>query len=124
MLHLVIESLRSSLKNADLRADENHLPDLYLLENHRRCLHAQAIQGATDSERALNGAILAAEISESYEEHLEIFGHFYTDDIHATTDGLKEPVKRKPVIRPRRAGFRVPRNGFTGHGGVPVRIKC
>ena len=34
----------------------------------------------TASERALNGAILAAEISESYEEHLEIFGHFYADD--------------------------------------------
>lgn len=32
MLHIVIESLRSSRKNADLRADENHLPDLYLLE--------------------------------------------------------------------------------------------
>src|SRR5438128_2312 len=27
----------------------------------------------TASERVLNGAILAAEISESYEEHLEIF---------------------------------------------------
>jgi len=25
----------------------------------------------------LNGAILAAEISECYEEHLEIFDHFY-----------------------------------------------
>src|SRR5262249_54043239 len=42
------------------------------------------------SERALNGAILAAEISESYEEYLEIFEHFYADEIHATADGLKE----------------------------------
>jgi hypothetical protein len=49
MLHIVIGSLRSSQKNANLRADENHLPDLDLLENHRRCLHAQAIQGATES---------------------------------------------------------------------------
>ena len=32
------------------------------------------------SERVLNGAILAAEISESYEEHLEIFDHFYADE--------------------------------------------
>ena len=47
------------------------------------------------SERALNGAILAAEISESYEEYLEIFDHFYADDMHATADGLKEPVEGK-----------------------------
>ncbi len=36
----------------------------------------------TASERALNGAILAAEISESFEEHLEIFDHFYADEEH------------------------------------------
>ena len=28
------------------------------------------------AERALNGAILAAQISESYEEYLDIFNHF------------------------------------------------
>ena len=32
-----------------MKADENHLPDPYLLENHRRCLHVQAIQGGTES---------------------------------------------------------------------------
>src|SRR5260370_7917081 len=47
----------------------------------------------TASERALNGAILAAEISESYEEHLEIFDHFYPDYIHATTHRLKTPAE-------------------------------
>ena len=58
------------------------------------------------SERVLNGAILAAEISESYEEHLEIFDHFYADDIHATVDGLKEPVPGKAAVRARLArGF-------------------
>src|SRR6266403_6389614 len=123
MLQFDIQSLRSSRKNAYLRADENHLPDLYLLENHRRCLHAQAIQGATDSERALNGAILAAEISESYEEHLEIFDHFYADDIHATADGLKEPVEGKAAVRARLAGFLVPLHVFAEIGGVSVSIQ-
>ena len=66
MLHLVIESLRSSRKNADLRADENHLPDLYLLENHRRCLHAQAIQG--EPNRAADGAKNTCE----FYEHAEL----------------------------------------------------
>jgi len=41
----------------------------------------------TASERALNGAILAADISESFEKHLEIFDRFYADDIHATAEG-------------------------------------
>ena len=37
------------------------------------------------SERALNGAILTSEISRSFEEYLEIFDYFYTEDIRATT---------------------------------------
>src|SRR5258708_19922886 len=44
------------------------------------------------SERALNGAILAAEISESYEEHLEIFDPLYPYYIHAIPDALKNTV--------------------------------
>jgi len=75
------------------------------------------------SERVLNGAILAAEISESYEEHLEIFDHFYADDIHATTDGLKEPVEGKAAVRARLAGFLVPLHVFAEIGGVSVSIQ-
>src|SRR5260370_19378847 len=75
------------------------------------------------SERALNGAILAAEISESYEEHLEIFDHFYADDIHATTDGLKEPVEGKAAVRARLAGFLLPLHVFAEIGGVSVSIR-
>ena len=77
----------------------------------------------TASERALNGAILAAEISESYEEHLEIFDRFYADDIHATTDGLKEPVEGKAAVRARLAGFLVPLHVFAEIGGVSVSIR-
>ena len=76
------------------------------------------------SERALNAAILAAEISESYEEHLEIFDHFYADDIHATADGLKEPVEGKAAVRPRLAGFLVPLHVFAEIGGLSVSIQC
>src|SRR5258708_35999707 len=71
----------------------------------------------TASERALNGAILAAEISESYEEYLEIFDHFYADDIKATTDGLKEPVEGKAAVRAWLAGFLVPLHVFPDIGG-------
>ena len=75
------------------------------------------------SERALNGAILAAEISESFEEHLEIFDYFYADDIHTTADGLKEPVEGKAAVRARLMGFLVPLHVFAEIGGLSVSIQ-
>src|SRR5258708_4989656 len=78
----------------------------------------------TASERALNGAILAAEIGESYEEHLEIFDRFYADDIHATTDGLKEPVEGKAAVRARLAGFLVRLHVFAEIAGVSFSLHC
>jgi hypothetical protein len=75
------------------------------------------------SERALNGAILAAEISESYEEYLKIFDHFYADDIHATSDGLKEAVEGKAAVRARLAGFLVPLHVLAEIGGLSVSIQ-
>ncbi len=59
------------------------------------------------SERALNGAILTSEISRSFEEYVEIFDYFYTEDIQATTETLKEPVQGKCAVRARLAGFLV-----------------
>jgi len=75
------------------------------------------------SERALNSAILAAEISESFEEYLEIFDHFYADDFHATANGLKEPVVGKAAVRARLAGFLVPLHVLAEIVGVSVSIQ-
>ena len=75
------------------------------------------------SERALNAAILAAEISESFDEYLDIFDRFYADDIHATADGLKESVVGKAAVRARLAAFLVPLHVFTEVGGVSVSIQ-
>ena len=75
------------------------------------------------SERALNSAILAAEINESYEEYLEVFDHFYANDLHATADGLKEPVVGKAAVRARLAGFLVPLHVLAEIGGLSVSIQ-
>jgi len=75
------------------------------------------------SERALNSAILAAEINESYEEYLEVFDHFYANDLHATADGLKEPVVGKAAVRARLAAFLVPLHVLAEIGGVSVSIQ-
>ena len=75
------------------------------------------------SERALNSAILAAEINESYEEYLEVFDHFYANDLHATADGLKEPVVGKAAVRARLADFLVPLHVLAEIGGLSVSIQ-
>jgi len=52
------------------------------------------------SEQALNGAIVSADISQSFEEYLEIFDHFYAEDIEGTTETMKEPVHVRPLCVP------------------------
>jgi hypothetical protein len=75
------------------------------------------------SERVLNSAILAADISQSFEEYLEIFDHFYAEDIEGTTDTMKEPVHGKAAVRTKLAGFLVPLHVFAEIGGVSVSIQ-
>jgi hypothetical protein len=48
----------------------------------------------------------------------------YADDIHATADGLKEPVEGKAAVRARLAGFLVPLHVFAEIGGVSASIQC
>ena len=47
-------------------------------------------------EDALNAAIVQANISESFEEHLGIFDAFYADDIEASSETGEERVRGKP----------------------------
>ena len=75
------------------------------------------------SEQALNGAILAAEIDGSYEEYLEIFDHFYADEIQATMEGLQEAVHGKAAVRSVLANFLVPLHVFAEIGGLGVSIQ-
>ena len=44
-------------------------------------------------ERDLNAAIVQAEISESFEKHIEIFDVFYGDDIEVSSETREEPVR-------------------------------
>jgi hypothetical protein len=49
------------------------------------------------AERVLNGAIVQAEITESFEEYLEIFDAFYADDVEVSSDAERvyEPAEHK-----------------------------
>ena len=50
-------------------------------------------------ERLLNEAIIHADISNSFEEHIEIFDTVYADDIEMTSDATQEPVRGKSRVR-------------------------
>ena len=59
-------------------------------------------------ERALNSAIVRAEISGSFEEYLEIFDAFYADDIEVSSETMEEPIRAKGRVRSLLANFLVP----------------
>jgi hypothetical protein len=74
-------------------------------------------------ENALNQAILEAEISETYEEYLEIFDAFYTDDIAVTSDTLQEPIRGKTRVRALLVNFLVPLHIMAEIGGLLISIR-
>ena len=74
-------------------------------------------------ERALNQAIVQAEISESYEEYLEIFDAFYADDITVTGNSLQDPIRGKARVRALLANFLMPLHIMAEIGGLLVSIR-
>jgi hypothetical protein len=74
-------------------------------------------------DRTLNAAIVQANISESFEEYLEIFDAFYADDIEASTENGEEPIRGKAKVRSLLANFLVPLHAMAEVGGLLVSIR-
>ena len=74
-------------------------------------------------ERALNSAIVRAEISESFEEYLEIFDAFYADDIEVSGETGKEPIRGKGRVRSFLANFLIPLHVMAEVGGLSISIR-
>jgi hypothetical protein len=74
-------------------------------------------------ERALNAAIIQANISESFEEYLEIFDEFYADDIEVGSETGEEPIRGKARVRSVIANFLVPLHVMAEIGGLLVSIR-
>jgi hypothetical protein len=68
-------------------------------------------------ERALNSAIVRAEISRSFEEYLEIFDAFYADDIEVSSETAEDRV------RSLLASFLVPLHVMSEIGGLSISIR-
>ena len=75
------------------------------------------------TERVLNGAIVQAEITESFEEYLEIFDAFYADDVEVSSDAERVPIRGKANVRSLLFNFPVPLQVMAEVGGVSISIR-
>ena len=74
-------------------------------------------------ERALNAAIVRAEISESFEEYLEIFDAFYADDVEVSSETHEEPIHGKGRVRSLLFNFLVPLHVMAEVGGLLISAR-
>jgi hypothetical protein len=74
-------------------------------------------------ERALNAAIVRAEISRSFEEYLEIFDAFYADDIELSSDTGEQAIWGKAEVRSVLLRFLVPLHIMAEVGGLSISIR-
>jgi glyoxylase-like metal-dependent hydrolase (beta-lactamase superfamily II) len=72
------------------------------------------------SERALNAAIVEADIEQGYEKYLAIFEAFYGDEIEVSSETADEPIRGKNRVRSLLGNFLYPVHVMTEVGGLTV----
>jgi hypothetical protein len=75
------------------------------------------------AERALNQAIVKAEISRSFEEYLEIFDRFYAEDIEVSSATSTGQIRGKERVRSLLYDFLIPFHIMAEIGGVSICIR-
>jgi hypothetical protein len=85
--------------------------------------HPDPYAQSRNAERALNAAIVHADISRSYEEYLDLFDQFYADDIEGSSDTIEEPIRGKAGVRSLIFGFLVPLHAMAEVGGVSIAVR-
>lgn len=85
--------------------------------------HPDPYAQSRTAERALNEAIVHADISRSYEEYLEIFDAFYADDVEGSSETMKEPIRGKTRVRSLLLNFLVPLHVMAEVGGMSISIR-
>jgi hypothetical protein len=74
-------------------------------------------------ERLLNAAIVQAKISESFDEYLEIFDTFYTDDVEVSIETENAPIRGKARARSFLYNFLLPLHVMAEVGGLSTSIR-
>lgn len=86
-------------------------------------LYRDSYASSQSRERALNAAIVQAEISEGYEQYLEIFDAFYADDLEVSSETQEEPIRGRAAVRSLLASFLVPLHVIAEVGGLLVSAR-
>ena len=74
-------------------------------------------------ERALNRAIVSAEISRSFEKYIEIFERFYAEDIEVSSATSTGQIRGKARVRSLLYNFLVPLHVMAEIEGLSVSIR-
>jgi hypothetical protein len=74
-------------------------------------------------ERALNAAIVKADIERGFEEYLAIFDAFYGDEIEVSSETADQPVRGKARVRSLLGNFLYPVHVMAEVGGLMVKIR-
>jgi hypothetical protein len=82
-----------------------------------------AYESSQVAEQTLNAAILRAEIARSYEEFLEVFETFYTDDVEVSSADSQETIRGKASVRPFLLNFLVPLHVMAEVAGLSVSVQ-
>jgi hypothetical protein len=75
------------------------------------------------AERALNAAVLRAEIARGYEEFLDIFETYYADDVEVSSESSREVLHGKARIRPVLLKFLVPLQVMAEVAGLSISVQ-
>jgi hypothetical protein len=86
-------------------------------------LNRDSYASSQSRERALNAAIAEAEISQGYEQYLEIFDAFYADDVEVSSETQEEPIRGKAAVRSLLTSFLFPLHVMAEVGGLLVSVR-
>src|SRR5712675_1913783 len=81
-----------------------------------------AADSAVSTERALNAAIVNADITRGYEEYLTLVDQYYAEDVAVSTDASPDPLVGKHRLKSLLSGFLVPLHMMAEIGGLWVSI--
>jgi hypothetical protein len=79
-----------------------------------------AYKSSQAAELTPNAAILRAEIARGYEEFLEIFDKFYTDDVEVSSEDSPETIRGKERVRPFLLNLLVPLHVMAEVSGLSI----
>ena len=103
----------------------NHPKDTALIapfRNVETTVKTLAAESAVSTERALNAAIVNADIARGFEEYLTLVDHYYAEDVEVSTDVSPDPLVGKHRLKSLLLGFLVPLHMMAEMGGLWVSI--